>query len=102
VIPVKDVKEDYDIEDTTAKNNILGSEADAVMLVLFAECCKEEEFWNLHELMDHTYFVAMILEDDEKKQIMKVHLVENSHHSPGKLTKALELATHQAEAGRSR
>ena len=38
MIPVKDVKEDYDIEDTTAKNNILGSEADAVMLVLFAEC----------------------------------------------------------------
>ena len=77
VIPVEDIKDDrgevLEMKDTTVKNNILGSEADAVMMILFAECSEEEEFWKLHELMGHTNFTAMLLEDDEKKQIIKVH-----------------------------
>ena len=77
VIPVEDIKNDrgevLEMKDTTVKNNILGSEADAVMMILFAECSEEEEFWKLHELMGHTNFTAMLLEDDEKKQIIKVH-----------------------------
>ena len=77
VIPVEEIKDWSDdvLEKkvSTAKNNILGSEADAVMLVLFAECSNEEEFWKLHELMGHTNFTAMLLEEDEKKQITKVH-----------------------------
>ena len=77
VIPVEEIKdrseEVLENEINTAKNNILGSEADAVMLILFAECSEEEQFWNLHELMGHTNFTAMLLEDDEKKQITKVH-----------------------------
>ena len=57
----------------TVKNNILGNEADAVMLILFAECNEKEEYLKLHEIMGHTNFTAMLLDNDEKKQIIKVH-----------------------------
>ena len=76
VIPVKNEKkdkEDYFEEEEAVKNNIVGSEADAVMLVLFKECSEENESWELHELMGHTKFLSMMLEDDDKKQIIKVH-----------------------------
>ena len=33
----------------------------------------EEEIWELHEIMGHRNFIAMMLEEDEKRQIMKVH-----------------------------
>ena len=75
VIPVEEIKEERadDSKDTLAKDNIRGVEADAVMLVLFAECSEEEEFWKLHKIMGHRNFVAMMLEEDEEKQISKVH-----------------------------
>ena len=75
VIPVDDIKEERTdtSEDTLAKDNVLGVEADAVMLVMFAKCSEEEQFWKLHDIMGHTNFVAMMLEEDEEKQIMKVH-----------------------------
>ena len=54
-------------------NNIKDLEADAVMLVLLAECKEEEELWMLHDVMGHTNFITMILEQDEASEIEKVH-----------------------------
>ena len=83
VIPVDEIKDEtVDIsEDTPPKNNILGFEADAVMLVLFTECDEEDEYWKLNEIMGHKNFVAMMLEEDEGKQIQKVHRYFG-HRSP--------------------
>ena len=55
------------------KNNVRGFEADAVMLVLLAECSDEKDFWNLHNLMGHSNFITMILDEDEKEDVSKVH-----------------------------
>ena len=76
VIPVEEVKdtETEHIENVQiVKNNILGTEADAVMLILFAECNEKEDYLKLHEIMGHNNFTAMLLDNDEKKQIIKVH-----------------------------
>ena len=76
VIPVNNGnydEEDYLEKEEEVKNNINGCEADAVMLVMFDECSEENEIWKLHELMGHTNFLSMMLEDDEKKQVVKVH-----------------------------
>ena len=43
------------------------------MLVAFAGCSKDEDIWKLHELMGHTNFVTMMLEDEETKDVNKVH-----------------------------
>ena len=82
VIPVAEIKEhgdDHfeetldDFDNTIAKDNIVGNEADSVMLVLFAECSEEDDLWKLHDIMGHKNFIAMMLEDDEEKQVKKVH-----------------------------
>ena len=47
VIPVKNVMHDVESEseeEKVVKNNVLGNEADAVMLVMFAECDDNEQF----------------------------------------------------------
>ena len=62
-----------DVEEVECVNNVLGSEADAVMLLLLAECEEENDFAALHELIGHTTFVALALEEDEKKEVSKVH-----------------------------
>ena len=83
VIPTDEIKDDtVDIfEGPPPKNNILGYEADAVMLALFSECDEEDEYWKLHEIMGHKNYVAMMLEEDEEKQIQKVHRYFG-HRSP--------------------
>jgi hypothetical protein len=51
VIPIDEIKDETaDIfENPPPKNNILGYEADAIMLVLLSKCDEEDEYWKLHE-----------------------------------------------------
>ena len=38
-----------------------------------AECNNEDDFLSLHDLVGHTNFINLSLEEDEKKEVEKVH-----------------------------
>ena len=73
----KSSKEYYDIsalqELSKNSDNVIGQEAEAVMLILFASCEEEKDLWILHEVMGHSNFVAMLLEKAEEEEVKKVH-----------------------------
>ena len=56
-----------------SSDNIVGQEADAVMLIMLSECQEQSDFVELHDLIGHSNFVALALEDDEAKEVEKVH-----------------------------
>ena len=53
--------------------NLLGDEADAIMIVLMVESEDEEALQVFHDEVGHSTFVALALSEDEKKQVDKVH-----------------------------
>ena len=54
-------------------NNVKDIEADAVMLVLLADCKDDKDLWKLNDIMGHSNFITMMLDDGESKEIEKVH-----------------------------
>ena len=67
----KSVEEEHDSD--LGDDDIIDDDAEAVMLALFAECLEDQEMWRLHEVMGHSNFVAIMLENDEENEIRKVH-----------------------------
>ena len=57
--------------DLEYSNNVIGDEADAVMLNLLASCKSEQDEKILHTVICHTNFITLILNDDEKKRLRK-------------------------------
>ena len=55
------------------KKNIKGDEARAVLLCLLAQCNEEDDVKKLHQIVGHTNFAAMLLEEDEEAEVQKVH-----------------------------
>ena len=62
----KSVEEEHD-------SDLGDDDAEAVMVALFAECSEDLEIWRLHEVLGHSNFVAMMLENDEENYLQKVH-----------------------------
>ena len=78
VIPMKHLAISESLEanpssDSMYKDNLRGDEADAVMVVLFAETETKEDLEKVHDEIGHTTFVELALTGDEKTQIDKVH-----------------------------
>ena len=65
-------------------DDVKGPEASAIMLTLLAECSENKDVWKLHDLMGHSNFVALILNDDEVAAVKKVHRYFG-HRSPRKV-----------------
>ena len=51
----------------------MGPEADAVMMVLMAECENDKEVEVLHEIMGHNSLITMLLDKEEEDEVKKVH-----------------------------
>jgi hypothetical protein len=78
VIPLKDVAltEITEEENDAAKEyheNIVGEEADAVMIILMLESEDAKSLQLLHDEVGHSIFVTLALNDDEKHQVDKIH-----------------------------
>ena len=72
------VEEEHDSDHDD--DDIIDDDAEAVMLALFAECTEDQEIWKLHEVMGHSNFVAMMLEEGEENEIQKVHRYFGHRH----------------------
>ena len=78
IIPVKylainDASEETHNRVIEYKDNLLGEEADAVMLILMSETDTIDDLEKVHNEIGHTTFVGLALTDDEKSQVDKVH-----------------------------
>ena len=76
VIPIKAVattRKDPENKDAIKdQENIKGHEAEAIMLILLANT-EDDAIEALHDQIGHSIFVSMALEEDEHKQVNKVH-----------------------------
>ena len=54
-------------------DNVVGEEADAVMLNLVSRCESEEDVVKLHKVIGHRIFSATMLSGDEVREVEKVH-----------------------------
>jgi hypothetical protein len=73
VLPTRNIFENKTSRKVTNPTNIGGSEADAVMTVLFASLERDDELKRFHDTVSHGVFVEIALEEDEKLQVEKVH-----------------------------
>ena len=78
VIPLKEVaiRESDEEENDAAKEyieNILGDEADAIMIMVMLESEGAKSLQLLHDEVGHSIFVTLALNDDEKNQVDKIH-----------------------------
>ena len=67
------VNDDDENEDSFTSDNVLGPEADAVMMVLMAECENDKEVEVLHEIMGYNSLITMLLDKEEEDEVKKVH-----------------------------
>ena len=73
VIPVSDKEEETFLEDQQEKRNVTGDEANTVMMAVYANCENDDEIWNLHDIVGHKNFLALMLDEEEVADVMKVH-----------------------------
>ena len=71
VIPIGSIALRKD-EDGT-HNNIIGHEADAVMVALLIEADNDNDISFLHQQIGHVAFSTLALTSEEKEEVNKVH-----------------------------
>ena len=78
MIPLKQVAvtDFYEEESDAAKEcheNIVGEEADAIMIILMLESEDAKSLHQLHDEVGHSIFVTLALNDNKKHQVDKIH-----------------------------
>ena len=74
VVNVRNKEESEQLfEENECNDDVNGVEADSVLLTAIENSADDEEIENLHNIIGHDNFVALTLNEDEKKEIMKAH-----------------------------